>query len=125
MSNDYESIYDRRQAYLQHKIAKRAVAVSEQAAQELIVRKGSSTLQVIMVRAKKEAEAALAAMIDVDPNDARRIAFLQGKVQIFRDMAKFIADAISEGDSARQELEESDKAEIAELVTEFEGQDDT
>lgn len=120
-----ESAYDRRTAYLQYKLAQRAVVAADQVAHELIVQRGSSSLQVILVRAKKDAAVALSALVEADPGDARAVARLQAKVQMFRDMVKYIAEAISEGDSARHELDEADKADIAELVTEFEEPDDT
>lgn len=120
-----ESAYDRRAAYLQYKLAQRAVVAADQVAHELIVQRGSSSLQVILVRAKKDAAVALSALVEADPGDARAVARLQAKVQMFRDMVKYLAEAISEGDSARHELDEADKADIAELVTEFEEPDDT
>lgn len=118
-----DSFYDRRAAYLQHKLAERAVVAAEQIAHELIQRKGSSSLQIILVRAKKEAAEGLAGLINVDPHDTAAIIGFQIKVQKFQDMVRFLADAISAGDSSRYELDEADKADVAELVTEFGGED--
>jgi len=119
-----ESDYSRRNAAIQFRLAQRAVAVADQIARELAAIR-STPLQVVMVRAKQESAKALAAMIDHDPADVEGMRALQAKVQMFRDMVRFTSDAVREGDSAAQQLDEADRADIAELVTSDEGADDT
>lgn len=122
--DDAASEYSRRAAGISFRLAQRAVVVSDQIAKELTAR-GSVPLQVVLVRAKQESTAALAAMIDHDPEDAKGMRALQAKVQMFRDMVKFMSEALREGDSAAQVLDENDKADVADLIVSDQGADDT
>lgn len=119
-----ESDYSRRNAAIQFRLAQRAVAVADQIARELAAIR-STPLQVVMVRAKQESAKALAAMIDHDPADVEGMRALQAKVQMFRDMVKFMSEALAEGDSAAQVLDENDKADVADLIVSDQEADDT
>ena len=119
-----ESDYSRRNAAIQFRLAQRAVAVADQIARELAAIR-STPLQVVMVRAKQESAKALAAMIDHDPADVEGMRALQAKVRMFRAMVKFMSEALAEGDSAAQVLDENDKADVADLIVSDQEADDT
>lgn len=122
--DDGASEYNRRAAGITFRLAQRAVAVSSQIAKELTAR-GTMPLQIVMVRAKQESSLALAAMVDHDPSDVEGMRRLQAKVQMFRDMVKFMSEALAEGDSAAQVLDENDKADVADLIVSDQEADDT
>ncbi len=123
---DDESNYSRRQATIAFRLAQRSVALADQVAAELVVKqKGSSTLQIILARAKATASDALADLVDVEPTNTSQIIALQAKVKMFREMVTFMAEAIREGDSARHDLDTMTQEEIAALVVDEDGVDDT
>lgn len=56
-----------------------------------------------------QAEAAVKELLDVNPLDAKRIAWLQGTAKRAEDFARWIADAAVLEENALQALEEIDK----------------
>lgn len=101
-----------------------ALAAAERVARELSSQQ-STSIQIVLARARKTSIAALQHLIDANPDDVGEIRRLQTEAGLFQRIAEFIRDAVKAGDEAAQLLNEVDKAELANLVLDDEGVSDT
>ena len=69
---------------------------------------GSGLGKHIAQRAADEVDEALAELIEADPNDAAAIRALQTRINVARQSVVYLAEAISEGDNALQQLHGED-----------------
>jgi hypothetical protein len=93
----------------------RAAAIGMQIEADFIVNPAGPTA-IILHRAKRESADALAALVTVDPEDAKEILRLQNLVNRYRDILRFVSEALNEGKEAEARLETQDVEEISKVL---------
>lgn len=70
----------------------------------------------LMAKAVTGAINATRELLEVDPHDWASVQRLQNEVRRFQDMARWIGEAVSDGDAAYQELSEEERAELLQAL---------
>jgi hypothetical protein len=82
---------------------------------DFLTRQGGPIL-FILSKARAEATEAIAELITVDPAETRAIMALQNEVQRYRDLLKWLAEAISLGNDAVMLIDEEARDDIREAL---------
>ena len=98
------------------RIAQAALTQAENITSEIAPIKGSSALQYILARARKEAVEAMLELQDAPADNAEAIRDLQFRSRLYGKMVEFLREAIVAGDDAAQILNDFDKDELADLT---------
>lgn len=70
----------------------------------------------LLARAKQEAADALLALASVQPNDVDSIRGLQNDVQRFRDLRRWLSEAVDKGRESFQALREEERDQLAAVI---------
>ncbi len=81
-----------------------------------LLAKGGGPVAHILKRARGEAAEALAALIVVDPTQVEEIRKLQNEVNRYRDLVRFLSDAVSAGLEAETMLSKEDREDLLETL---------
>ena len=93
----------------------RAAAIGMQIESDFIVEPSGPTA-LILYRAQRESAQALADLVSVDPEDAKEIVRLQNLVNRYRDILRFVTEAVSEGKNAEHRLDQESLDEISKVI---------
>lgn len=93
----------------------RAAAIGLQIEADFIVRPAGPTA-IILARAQRESAEALAQLVTVNPEDAKEILRLQNLVNRYRDILRFVSEALNEGKDAQDRLDTEDVDEISKVL---------
>lgn len=95
-----------------------AVALSRDIEEQMTARArdGFRPLVAALQLARVEAGQAVAALCDVDPDDAKEIRALQNQVQRFRDLVRFFKAIATAGIEAEIALSDEDREDLERLV---------
>ena len=96
----------------------RAQILSEDVEEQLTARArdGYRPLVAILVKARRAAAEAIAALATADPEKPDDIRRLQNEVRRFEDMVRFTQELLAEGREERLEIADADRAELEELI---------
>jgi hypothetical protein len=96
----------------------RAALLSADIEEQLTARAkdGMRPLIAVLAKARREAAAAIAALIDTPPADAAAIARLQNEVRRFADLVRFLREIVMDGLDERYEVADAERDELERLV---------
>ncbi len=107
------------------RMAERAVHLANAIEGDLI--RSASTpgpLQLILVRAKNRAAQALLDLVHVDPHDWKAVQRLQNEVTTFKDIVKYVSDALNYGDEQNRKITEDERLDLTEMLEINESEED-
>lgn len=94
----------------------RAVALSASVEAQLSQKRGGQPLVAVLVKARREAVAAMAALVDADPNDAKAVRDLQHEAQRYPKLCGWLAAIVQEGKEADSIISEEEREELIAAV---------
>src|ERR1043165_5308305 len=96
----------------------RAALISADIEEQLTARErdGMRPLIAVLAKAKVQAAAAIAALIDAPPSDAAAIARLQNEVRRFADLVRFLREIVNDGLDESYEVADAERAELEQLI---------
>lgn len=71
----------------------------------------------VLVRARKEASAAMSQLVDANADDVAKIRGLQNKVLRFDDLIRWLQDIVKEGIENNKRLSVSERDELADMIS--------
>jgi hypothetical protein len=96
----------------------RAALLSADIEEQLTARgkDGMRPLIAVLAKARREAAAAIAALVDTPPDDPAAIARLQNEVRRFSDLVRFLREIVMDGLDERYEVADAERDELERLV---------
>jgi hypothetical protein len=102
----------------------RAEAAAADVEAQLSMSGGERPVLVMLQMAKQEAALAIAALVNVDADDPKKIRRLQNEVLRFIDLCRWIGDVLAAGSEAAQQISDEDRNELIEILSQTtEGQE--
>ena len=95
---------------------KRAIAISAEIEVQLSKTSGGDPIIAMLVKARKEAASALAALADVDPVKTGEILKLQTEICRFRDLVRWLTALVQEGFEADRVISEEAREELIDAI---------
>ena len=94
----------------------RAVAMSAAVEAQLSQKRGGQPLVAVLKKARFEAADAIAALVDVPPENTEAIRTLQTKAQRFGQLCTWLAEIVREGKDADSAISEEEREELLAAV---------
>ncbi len=94
----------------------RAVAMSAAVEAQLSQKRGGQPLVAVLKKARREAAGAIAALVDVDPDDTKAIRDLQTVAQRYSKLCEWLSVIVNEGKEADSLISEEEREELIAAV---------
>lgn len=94
----------------------RAAAAAVDIEAQLAVTEGCRPIVLMLQRAKVDAAVALANLTEASPEDPHLIRKLQNEISRYSDIYRWLADVISAGREAEQQISDEDRDEMIETL---------